>query len=747
MLNIHRIIFFALSLFFMHTAVRATHIVGGEMYYDYLGNNNYRVTLKVYRDCINGQAPFDGQPQSGTIAYMHVFDSNGNLLQQIDLGIPLITPVPPSINNPCIQTPNNVCVEEGKYTYVINLPPLAGGYRLVYQRCCRNNTILNLNNPGAMGSTYQAFVPGPEKAVNNNSPRFNNFPPIFICNGLPIKFNHAATDPDGDQLVYSLCPAVDGLDACCPIISQNMGPSNSPLCTSPPSICPSVAVAPPYPIVNYSSPYNGSYPVASNPSLSINASTGFLTGVPNLNGQWVVNVCVQEFRNNQLIATHYRDFQFNVVTCSVTVRSIIADQQSRCQGDTISFVNNSQGATSYLWDFGIYEIFNDTSNVFQPTYIFPDTGMYEVTLIANPYKPCADTIKKQFYIYPRLNIDFAPQNIQCLKNNSFNFNIRGTYINAATFNWSFGSSATPSVSTDKNPSNIVFTDPGKYFIKLVGKQYTCIDSFIDSVRILDRPKASINNFPTRLCDPAHVSFSNGSVSEYTAQYLWQTSDGFTYNSYEPKHTFSPVGVYGVTLTLIRGGVCPDTSKAQINTFTVSPSPVADFIFSPTITSIFDPEIYFETRASKDVIKWYYDFGDGNSSTFMNEKNTYTQPGKYLVTQVVTNEFECSNEIKKWVTILPEYRFWIPNAFSPDNNSVNDVFKPVLIGISDYSFEIYNRWGEKIFNTNDYKQGWDGTHSGKRCQQDVYVWRIQFVNEVSGKTEYHYGHVMLLNGEE
>jgi len=88
MLSIHRIIFFALSLFFMHTAARATHIVGGEMYYDYLGNNNYRVTLKVYRDCINGQAPFDGQPQSGTIAYMHVFDSNGNLLQQIDLGVP-----------------------------------------------------------------------------------------------------------------------------------------------------------------------------------------------------------------------------------------------------------------------------------------------------------------------------------------------------------------------------------------------------------------------------------------------------------------------------------------------------------------------------------------------------------------------------------------------------------------------------------------------------------------------------------
>ncbi len=747
MKGILRIAFGLMLLFMFNTSLRATHIVGGEMYYDYLGNNDYRVTLKVYRDCFNGQAPFDGQPGSGTFAYMHVFDVNGNLMQQIDLGVPIITPVPPSINNPCIQTPSNVCVEEGKYTYIINLPPKAGGYKLVYQRCCRNNTILNLINPGALGASYQAFIPGPETVTTNSSPRFNNFPPIFICNGLAIKFDHSATDPDGDQLVYSLCPAVDGLDACCPIIAQNMGASTSPLCTSPPPICPSVAIAPPYPNVNYSAPYNGVFPVASNPSLTINSTTGLLTGVPNLNGQWVVNVCVQEFRNNQLIATHYRDFQFNVVTCSVTVRSLIADQQSKCQGDTIAFTNNSQGASGYLWNFGINEILNDTSTLFQPTYIFPDTGMYEVTLIASPYKPCADTTKKLFYIYPRLNIDFPPQNLQCLKNNSFNFNVRGTYINAATFNWNFGSSATPSVSTDKDPANIVFANPGKYFIKLLGKQYTCIDSFIDSVRILDRPKALISNFPTRLCDPAHVSFSNGSISEYPPKYIWQTSDGATYTSYEPKHTFSPVGVYGVTLTLIRDGLCPDTSKAQINTFTVSPSPVADFIFSPTITSIFDPEIYFETRASKDVIKWYYTFGDGNNSTFMNEKNTYTQPGKYLVTQRVSNEFECTNEIQKWVTILPEYRFWIPNAFSPDGNSINDVFKPVLIGVSDYSFEIFNRWGEKIFATNDYKEGWDGTRSGKRCQQDVYVWKIQFVNEVSGKSEYHYGHVMLLNGEE
>ncbi len=715
------------------------------MYYDKIGPNTYSVTLKVYRDCFGGVPPFDGQNGSSP-ALLHIFDNNGNLIQQLNLGIPVVTPVPPSINNPCIQTPGGVCVEEGRYTITVTLPPLTGGYHLVYQRCCRNNTILNLNNPGAAGATYKTFIPGPELALNNSSPRFNNFPPIFICNGFKISFDHSATDPDGDQLIYSLCPAFDGLDACCPIITvPGLSPNSNPSCVNPPPICPSVAVAPPYPNVNYITPFSGTYPIASNPSLVINPSTGSLTGTPNLNGQWVVNVCVEEWRNGQLLSVHYRDFQFNVVTCSITVLSAIADQQSKCMGDSIKFTNTSVGASSYFWDFGVPNTQSDTSRLFSPYYVYPDTGVYYVTLIANPGKPCADTVVKPFYIYPSIDIHFPKQNVQCLKNNSFNFSVQGTYINSATFSWNFSSAATPSTSTLKNPSNVVFTEPGKYFVKLVGKQYSCIDSFIDSVRILSRPKAIIENLPVSLCDPAYVSFSNGSVSEYPATYLWQMSSGEVYNSFEPSHLFSPTGVYNVSLTLIRGAPCPDTSKTSINTITVNPSPVADFVFSPTLTTIFDPQIFFESTSSPDAEKFYYDFGDGASSTYMNEIHVYQNHGTYPVKLEVRNRYDCKNEVTKNVKILPEFRFWIPNTFTPDGNGLNDVFMPIAIGVLDYRFEIYNRWGEKIFGTDNPQSGWDGTYKNKPCQQDVYVWLISFKNEVSKKFETRTGHVLLLSG--
>jgi hypothetical protein len=271
--------------------IHATHIVGGEIFYDYLGSNNYRITLKIYRDCTGATAPFDGSTgASGAVpAIISVIDVIGGASPILyNIGTPIITKIPPTINNPCIQTPDNICVEEGVYTCTINLAPKTGGYYVVYQRCCRNNSVLNLLDSGNQGSTYYIKIPGPEEAIDNSSPRFNNFPPIFLCSNLDFSFDHLATDPDGDQLVYSLCPPFLGLDGCCPFLGSNPPSMTSANCLTLPFNCPTAALPPPYANVNFISPYNGSYPLASNPSITINSNTGLLKGQPNLIGQFVV---------------------------------------------------------------------------------------------------------------------------------------------------------------------------------------------------------------------------------------------------------------------------------------------------------------------------------------------------------------------------------------------------------------------------------------------------------------------------
>jgi gliding motility-associated-like protein len=736
-----------LLIFFIFLTLKnfATHIVGGEMIYDQIGkdaggNNIYRITLKIYRDCFNGLAAFDGI--DGT-AYITVRDAAGALAGIHDIGSPVITNIPPSINSPCVQTPNNVCVEEGVYTYTLTLPPKAGGYYVIYQRCCRNNSILNITQPGAQGSTYYARIPGPEEAITNSSPRFNKFPPIFLCSDINFIFDHSATDPDGDQLVYSFSVPYNGLDGCCPIL--NGGSPNATACVSPPATCPTSALPPPYPAVNYVSPYSSSYPIASNPSVAIDPATGKLSGRPNLMGQYVVSICVKEYRAGVLLSTHYRDFQFNISSCIVQVIADVADQEKKCMGSSITFTNLSQGnsgALTFHWDFGVPTIGNDTSNAVNPTYTYQDTGKYTVTLIGNPGKPCSDTIRKDFYVYPPLNTTFAHPPTQCFKNNSFNFNATGTHLSDATFDWFFTALATPSTATGKNVSSVKFSEPGKFVVSLVSRQLSCADSTADTVRIIKPPKAQFEVQPYELCDPATVKFTNKSESEEPISYQWTFSNGNTSTLAEPQVVFSPAGSYFVQLTATSAGLCPESSIASLSDVMVFPKPISTFSISPNETTIFDPVINIKTLTS-DAIYYTYKFGDGNSSNFINGYHIYQDPGTYEIVQLITNGYGCSDSSIQTVNILPEYRFWIPNAFSPDENRVNDLYRPVAIGVTHYDFEIFDRWGHRVFKTSNPVEGWDGKYKGVDCKQDIYVWKISFKNVVNNNTVYRTGHVTLL----
>lgn len=351
----------------------ATHIVGGEIYYDCLGGNNYRITLKLYRDCYNGIPPFDNP------ASIFIFNSSGVYLDSLEVPAPSSVILPFPLTNPCLTPPTDICVEEAIYQVVVNLPPLAGGYDFTYQRCCRNGTILNLISPGDVGSTYMAHIPDPGLAVCNSSPHYNNFPPIFLCAGVPLNFDHSATDPDGDSLYYELCDAFTGLSPSCPIL----GPQTA-------GGCDPIAPPPPAPFVPWLAPYNGSYPMSSSPALNVNSVTGLMTGTPNMVGQWVIAVCVSEFRNGVLLDVNKRDFQFNVVNCGIPVASIPV-QQPFCFGNPSNFTQNSVNAFTYHWDFGDPGTSLDTSNVLSPTWTYASLGTYTLTLIVNPGTVCTDT--------------------------------------------------------------------------------------------------------------------------------------------------------------------------------------------------------------------------------------------------------------------------------------------------------------------------------------------------------------------
>jgi gliding motility-associated-like protein len=728
--------------------VYSTHIVGGEIYYDYLGNNQYKITLKVYRDCYNGVPPLDNP------AHIDIFDKFGNVVKTREIALLSLTNISPSINNPCITPPNNVCVEEGIYEFTETLPPINGGYYIVYQRCCRNNTILNLISPGGVGATYWEHIPGPEVTFPNSSPRFKSFPPIFICNGININFDHSAIDPDGDVLVYSLCNAYNGLDGCCPLVSSSGGsPSPGTYCSSPPPSCPTNCSPPPYTSVPYLPPYSGTYPLASSPAINIHPNTGLLTGVPNLNGQWVVSVCVSEYRNGQLIGIHQREFQFNVTNCNVQVVSAIQSQKQKCDGLTVTFINQSIGANTYFWNFGDPTTLADTSHLPNPSYTYPDTGVYQVTLIANPNKPCSDTSVKTFYVYPKFQPQLVSPPPQCLTNNSFSFQVTGQYANYTQFNWNFGSNAIPAVSSASVPTNVHFTTSGNIPITVTVTQQPCDTVLTTNVQIIPPPNISATPPTATVCEKSKLLISIDGENINGANFQWNFSNGSTSFDSIASVIFNSSGIYSFSVYIHTTGVCDAIfNVTAVNSITVYPKPYANFIFTPTITTIFDPEITFTDASYPGMfesnnaynVHWYWNLGDGNDITdALQFIHSYSDYGEYPVNLIVTNNYGCIDTVVKKVIILPEYRFWVPNVFTPNGDGLNDVFLPIVYGAEDYTLEIFDRWGEKLFSTNNLKQGWNGYYKGVLCKDDIYVWKISFKNVVSRKFEEHIGHVTLL----
>lgn len=680
------------------------------MYYDYLGNNQYRITLKLYRDCLNGQAPFGGLGDGHAI--VNITGYNKELVTQLLMGTPIVTPVQANTNNPCMQFPNGVCVEQGIYTKIVTLPPRPGGYFLVYETCCRNNTILNIINPGNQGSTYRIYIPGPELAAVNSSPRFNQMPSLYVCSGTPLNYLHSAEDPDGDSLVYSFAPAYNGFN-----IDT---------------------------LVPYMAPFSGTYPMASGPPVSISPNSGFISGVPNIIGQWALCVMVKEYRNGKLLSTHYRDFQYNVISCNLNVTSGFADQLNKCDGAVISFTNQSFSnfGMTYFWDFGVPFVTTDTSTQKHPGYTYPDTGTYQVKLIVNKGLPCADSVVKKIFIYPPFKPMYVvPSPDQCIKNPLIQFSVGGTYLPQASFNYQFGGNAFPQTST-LSALTVSYAAAGNYTYQLIAKQFICSDTLSGVVRFYKKPVSLIDITDSIYCAPARIKLTERSESEYPASFLWQINQQ-TLSGSSAEIFANEAGTYTAMLTTLRQGVCPDTASSLPYTFTVYPAPVADFILTPSVTSIFDPEITVQYAGGSDAVEFLYQFGDGFTSVYMNEKHSYYKPGIYRLALHVKNKFGCEAAAEKQVMIEPEFRFWISNSFTPDENGLNDVFKPLVFGLSDFRFDIFNRFGELIFSTTDSNEGWDGKYKGVSCPNDTYIWKISYTSELTKKHETKTGQVYLL----
>lgn len=704
------IVLFSISF----STLKATHIVGGELNYRCLSNNFYEISLTVFRDCQNGVPPFDA------FAAIGVFDSSNALVTQLLIPFMGDDTLNPTLFDSCLVIPPDVCVHRTTYIDTIFLPFNAGGYQLAYQRCCRNYTILNIQNPDQTGATYYTEISELALTTCNSNPVFNAWPPIYICAGEPILFDHSATDIDGDSLVYELCAPFEGA-----VVTNSMPQPPNP---------------PPYDSISWIFPFSTSNMMGGIDLLKINTQTGLLTGTPTQAGQYVVGVCVKEYRNNMLISSTKRDFQYNVGTCGNLHNAVFFAPEVVCDENlTVNFNNQSNTQSNYLWDFGDLTTSTDTTSTFSPTYSYSDTGQYVITLIAGVNESCSDTFSRVVSVQDAtMETDFEVVYNPCEDSTQIQLIDRSFNPNSPIDRWLWVFWNGDRDST-QNPVDTIFGE-GEYRIVLISASANgCVDIKIDT--IFTNPVDISTTSSPQLCRGSEMFlevFNLDSTDNLT--YEWFPDEAILFGQNTAEVIVAPILTtdYWVEATNQYGCV-------GVDTITIAAS--ANF---PPLDIVSDMDSIFPGGAAQLTAtnaNYTYTWSPDSSLNVNGIYNPIANPfinTTYFLT--IEDENGCKN-IETITILIRDFEcelpyIFIPNAFTPNNDGENDIFYVRANSITDVYLAVYNRWGQKVFETRDLNQGWDGTFNGIPLEPDVFGYYLE-IECFNGLKQFKKGNVALI----
>jgi gliding motility-associated-like protein len=259
---------------------------------------------------------------------------------------------------------------------------------------------------------------------------------------------------------------------------------------------------------------------------------------------------------------------------------------------------------------------------------------------------------------------------------------------------------------------------------IVRNENNCVNTATAQVKVWKLPMASLLATKQEVCVPACQQFTlvpglkQGPLKDIR----------YSLNS-EPvagsNLCFKKEGIYLVNAQYADTIGCINTSTLVI---IAHEKPRAEFMTSPQepIASVDETRFYdYSTGKNLSSYAWY--IGDKITDTLLQKNIThrFNEAGVFPVVLVVSNGWNCADTVIHPITVYEAYNFYIPNSFSPNGDGLNDVFLPKAEGIVNYSMEIFDRWGQIIFRTNDVSVGWDGTYQQKPCSNDTYVWKINF----------------------
>ncbi|MFT5724842.1 MAG: gliding motility-associated-like protein [Bacteroidia bacterium] len=657
------------------SVVQATHIVGGDFYYEQVSPGVYDITLKLYMDCENGNP---GAILADAQAYVSIWDANTNSKIRTETFSRTGPKYLDKVHYKCLIPPKDVCVSEYVYRKRLSITPGKDGVILAFQRCCRNNSINNINSPESTGATYWVKIPGTKLVTTNSSAIFKELPPNYLCTDAPLKFDHSASDADGDSLVYELYQPYQGA-------SRDLPRPNG---SAPNGTAGGYFKAPPFQNVIWGIAYSTTNQVTGDPKMEINRLTGELTLTPSTVGQYVIGIKVLEYRDGELIGETLRDYQFNVRICQTTLVSnfqISAGSSALVYSctDTVDFVNKSQKAKQYFWTFGDPSTEQDTSSETNPRWIYPGNGEYLVTLKAwNDV--CEDDYQFLVRIQSNVEVELGPDLFFCEEvdryisprkydatkiawnTGQFGQAIRakdtGRYIATVYYGACFGSD---SVDLFVDPVEMEITldslfctveevsltlDAG---ISGPNIKYRWSTGFKDTFQTLfiDEPGSywvRVENSHCRAVDSTNITIAKPEIGDYL----------FVCNEFQKE--FDPGEYDGATYLWSNGATTRNTIISTPGEHWVTVT-YKHCITSDTITienPIINLDLGIDSNYCDDLLRSFtappdmfsYLWHDGSSKSMF----TTTEPGKFYVHVVDTNGCEKSDTIRLTKTNSPQF---------------------------------------------------------------------------------------------
>ncbi len=375
-----------ISCFCFVQKANATHIIGGEITYECLADSQYLINLIIYRDCDNGIADFDDP------AFLGIHDE-GTFQMEYELSLNDRDTLTPIVADSCLIPPD-ICVETTNYSFIVNLPEPVGGFYFSYFECCRNDDIVNIINDEETGSIFLSYMSEEKYNDCGVSLMFTDWPPLAICVDEPINWDHGVDESTvefGNEVRYRLCTPLN-----IPLTPFRV--DSTPILDN----VTNAEIFERYDSVQWEVGFSEDLMLDGTPNIAMDSLTGFITGVPQRLGRYVIGVCVEEYNVfGDLIGFVRRDFQYNVTDCDNTLACFDLDTVA-CFYEGEDYVINPSNCTpntqDFLWELSYENSIVEQTTLENPSFTVLDTGVYTLLLISKPGTACSDSTASDIHI-------------------------------------------------------------------------------------------------------------------------------------------------------------------------------------------------------------------------------------------------------------------------------------------------------------------------------------------------------------